>query len=176
MEFLEIKKWLMETLLGVITLGAFGSILGSILIYVLRRTGKYLYNSRKKILLKLFYPIGRQIEIGRSVNNQYAPNTEDGQFLVYHVDATASSVIDANIFLCFITLTAHVSIAHGIERPILLSALIALTLISAFGALKSSLRVSSHTSKELSGNIRQIKKTFPKSADEWLESRAKKEP
>lgn len=172
-EIVALKKWFMESLTGVITLGALGSILGTVLVSLLRRMWKRLYESRKKLLFKVAYPLGKQIEIGRVVNKNHSPKGDEGQFLVYHIGASASSAKDFMIFLCFVTLAAHVAIAYGIERPILLSSLIALTLISAFGALKSSLRVHSHISSELSGSIRSIKKEFPKSSGEWLKQKTK---
>jgi hypothetical protein len=171
-----VQDWLLKTVWGVLVLGAIGSIIGAIVIFVLKKITKKVVESKDGIIMRLIYPMGREIEIGEKIRNALGPTGRDGQFLIYHTYQSLGFIFDIFALILSVTLTAHVAIAYGLERPILLSVIIALNLILFRAFLKSGIRLCSHVSEAIELAADEIEKSQPKKFSDWDQALSKKNP
>ncbi len=154
-----LQDWLTKSVGGILVLGAAGSILGAILISIVKSLTNRLLNSKDKVMLWFLNQYNKEILIGEAVEKTFGASGKDGQFIVYHIARSIDAFGDFIAFMLSLTLVGHVAIAYGIARPFLLSGLIAVSLLLFHYTLKSMLRISGHCPNEIADTERFLSKT-----------------
>jgi hypothetical protein len=172
-DFQFLQAWLIETVWGILLLGAAGSVVGAVIIYLTKRLATKIIESKDVAMMRMLYPLGREVEIGEKIRGVLGPVNRDAQFLVYHTLQSLGCIFDTFALLLSLTLTAHLAIAYGIDRPVLLSVMIALNFIFFWGFLKSGLRLSSHVTQIVESTAKKIDDDQPKKFSAWYKARKK---
>ncbi|EGR4177549.1 hypothetical protein DDN05_17860 [Vibrio cholerae] len=167
MDLVEAQKWLMETIWGIITLGAFGSLLGAFLLYMLKTLLVKFNRSKESLIRSLLYPIFKHSLHGEAMRDQLAPKSADAKYLVYHIENASNAIMSFTIFLVCFSFLGHVLIAYGLERPLLLSFLIAVNILTFYSALNSMMYSDGHLDDEIRVMQKKIEKCLPKNYKEY---------
>ncbi|NIY86118.1 hypothetical protein [Vibrio campbellii] len=162
MEIEVIKQWLMDSIWGIITLGALGSLFGALILFLLKKTFAKVNSSKDRFLRVLAYPIMRQNFWGEAMRKHIAPNSEDVRYLVYYVERIAYCIMDFVTFLVCVSFLGHVLIAYGLERPLLLSFLIAINILTLVSTLKSLMFSDGHQDEDIQNKREIIEKALPR--------------
>ena len=158
----ELQKTLLSTVWGVILLGALGSILGGFLILLMKKVVSRLVVKLKKDFPKtrLFYPFYRAATLGKSLKDLKSKEQKDSDFVLFAIRQSVMFVADTILLFFTFSLTAIVAIFFGLDRPLLLTFLVSLSILSIYSWLKSgifSLTLISgdtyHSHKKLEGAI-----------------------
>jgi hypothetical protein len=162
--FTELQSLLLSTVWGVILLGAVGSILGGIIIFLVKKSiAKFVANLKHNFPKnRLFYPFYRSILLGQNIKELKGKEHQDADFILFAMRATLMSAIDLILFFLISFLTAIVAIFWGLERPILLTSLLSLSMLSAFAWLKSGVYSLSLIAGETYEAGKEINKSIPK--------------
>lgn len=163
----ELKAWLLQSVPGVILLGAIGSIIATILIYVVRLTLKSLINSKERIVMRLLYSYAKTIEVGERFRDVHAPQSAETRYLASVVYETGMFLGVATMLLLSISTTLMTYLTFALERPLALSSFVGMTLFFANKTLKHGLYITSLLSPETLDRKDAIEKAQPKTFAEW---------
>lgn len=163
----EFKAWLLQSIPGVILLGAIGSIIATMLIYIGQSALKSLINSKERIVMRLIYGYVKSIEVGETFRDVHVPHSPETRYLASVVYETGMFLSVAAILFLSISTTIMVYLIFALERPLVLSSLVGLVLFFANKALKHGLYITSLLSQESIDTKEAIEKAQPKTFAEW---------
>ncbi|EIZ1900378.1 hypothetical protein MOS04_004634 [Vibrio parahaemolyticus] len=167
MDIEVIKHWLMNSIWGVITLGSLGSLLGALILFLLKKIFSKVNSSKDRFLGALLYPIMRQNFWGEAMREHIAPDSKDVRYLVYYMERIAYCIMDFITFLVCVSFLGHVLIAYGLERPLLLSFLIAVNILTFIAALKSMMYSDGHQDQDIQKKREVIEKALPRKFSDY---------
>lgn len=164
MTFEELQSTLLSTVWGVVLLGAIGSVLGGFLVYFAKKIIFSCANKLKSNFPKtrLFYPIYRSAILGHSIKELKVKEHENADYILFAIRASIMSAMDIVLSFFLMFLTAIVSIFFGLDRPILLTLLLSLTILSVFAWLKSGTYSLSLILGETYKAEKELNKAIPK--------------
>lgn len=167
MEIEVIKNWLMNSIWGVITLGSLGSLLGALILFLLKKIFSKVNSSKDRFWGALLYPIMRQNFWGEAMRKHIAPDSKDVRYLVYYMEHVAYFILDCITFFVCVSFLGHVLIAYGLERPLLLSFLIAINILTFITAIKSMMYSDGHQDEEIQNKREIIEKAIPRKFSDY---------
>lgn len=179
MDLIDLKAWLLGTIWGVIVLGAMGSILGVFLLYVIKVCWGGMAERRLLLLQKIFFPIRRDIYQAETLVNIMGPRTPDGKYVGYLIVETFYALLEAIAFFMSLGFSLYVYIAFSLERPVLLSFFVGLSLFISYDFLRTIVSLSALISEDIFTLAEKLGEESPKNIHEWrrlkLEQEAAKE-
>ncbi len=125
----ELENNLLGTVWGVVLLGAFGSLLGAVLLWFCHFIVSYFPEVKTRFRWSIINFIGFEIELAEEVEKQLLSNDKQVAFLAYNSDTLQKLNHRFLLFLSVCILTFFVYVSYSISRPLLLSFLIALVII-----------------------------------------------
>ncbi|WP_028862416.1 hypothetical protein [Psychromonas aquimarina] len=148
----QFTEFLLTTILGVILLGAVGSILGGLLVFLVKKIFVLSVERIRKYspANRMLFPLKRSYFTAIQLRTEYVTEAYEFEYPLYVVKKLIIFALDAVIFICFALLTAIVSIIYGLDRPILLSYLISFMLFFFWKMLKTAV----HSSALVGENVR----------------------
>lgn len=175
MNFEAMQHWFLGTIYGVLILGATGSILGTVLIFLIKKLARNIFLKRNDILIRIMLPLGLMIERGRAIRDAEGVASKDGKYLVFVMVMCCYTIFGVVAAFCFFSITVYIFIHYYLDRPVLLSFFLALSLIFLYGLLKDFLYLRSLACNDLFDEHQRIKKEMPKNYAEWVEVRKQRQ-
>ncbi|WP_133406541.1 hypothetical protein [Parashewanella tropica] len=166
---MELKTFLLESIQGIIILGAIGSILGGFLVYLSKKSFTYLLIKINELAFaeRMKHPLVRTVKAAAKLREAHAEQHASFDYQLYVSRKMMFATIDFIILICTLTLTLGTLIAFGIERPLVLSALLSVLILAFVSALKTSLHIVVLTSEKAEAIDNQIHAEIPKSYKEY---------
>lgn len=162
-----LSQWLTTTVPGILILGAFGSILGGIIIYVVRLIFQRAPRLWKFVQQTVLYPYVREIEIGERLA-EAAPELDDSQDLqLFMFWGFCEVVIFSGWVGLAVTFTSGVAVLYGLSRPMLLAFSISVTLLLCGGLIRTGLRYVGAFDTRAGGVEEELERTLPKTYRHW---------
>lgn len=159
----------MQSLFGVLLLGALGSILGAAIISIVRRVIRFLSKHKEYFYLKIVYRfIYIPYESGSRFTKLVSPSN-DAKYILYYITQLAEVIILFFVSLSFFILVSFIILLYGIERPYLLSFIVSIFLLTFFGWFNSFVRCLGFISVEHHELMKKVKLEQPKTFKEYLE-------
>ena len=173
MEFQSsLEAFFLKSVWGVLVLGACGSILGGIIIFLLKKLYIYASSKRELFFMSFMYKYYREHEISEKFVDEHGPSI-DAKIVVYAVGRWVEAVLYFLILGLIVLLTSIVGIFYGLERRYLLSCLIAMTLISLHYFIKVAASSVGCMDYEMHSSYEEIRSQQPKSFNIWVEKNKK---
>ena len=175
LSFKDLQTTLLSTVWGVILLGAIGSILGGFIIMLTKKLTINLINSLKNNFPKtrLFYPIYRAAILAQSIKKLKCHEQKESDFVLFAIRQSVMFIAETLLFFFVAFLTLIVIIFFGLERPILLTTLFSLSILTFFNWLKSGVYSLCLISGETYSAQKELDKSIPKKYSTSKEQPAK---
>ncbi len=158
---------MLQSVPGVILLGAIGSIIATGLIYFVRLIFKNFVDSKERIAKRLVYGYRKSIDLGEQFRDMHGPYSNETRYLASVVYETGMFVGVAIMLLLSLALSILVYVMFALEKPLPLSTFIGATIFFANKTLKDGLYITSLLSQETLDAKEAIEKAQPKSFPEW---------
>ena len=163
----ELKAWLLQSVPGIILLGAIGSVIATFLVYLVRLIVKSFIDSKERIAMRFIYGYWKSVECGERFRDLHAPHTNETRYLASIVYETGMFIVVAVMLILSLALSLLVYVMFAIEKPIALSTFIGATIFFANMTFKHGLYITSLLSQETINTKEAIEKAQPKTFPEW---------
>ncbi|MFC4859697.1 hypothetical protein ACS8MQ_00940 [Pseudomonas sp. MAHUQ-62] len=169
-DYESIQKWLLGTIWGVLLLGVIGSIIGSILIFLLKRIWHKLSESKEKIIIRALFPFALNYEQGEKLRISLM-GKESEKYISYVIVSAAFLVFSSVFFVAMVGAAITTYVVHELARPQLLAAFFGGSLYLAYEIFKRIFYISGLVSRDVHGLVEKIKKDQTKKFSAWWELR-----
>jgi hypothetical protein len=170
----EIEKFLLETIWGILIIGAVGSILGGIIIYMVKKLAAYFNIHKESIFLSFLYRYYSPLIIGEKLATQASPS-KDSLYICWVSSELAWWITFTLTLLFNLLLISIILLFFGTERPFALGFSISLALLLLHYFIKQSSYIYGLASQEAQFDaFKAAKLKHPKNFKEWKTSDRKK--
>jgi hypothetical protein len=164
-----VEKFLLETVWGILILGACGSIIGGSIIYLLKGLYRKISSNRELYLKRFLYKYYIESVISEKLMETIKPS-KDIKYAFFANWELAELIIEVIALFLVLFFIAIVAMLYGVERPYVLSMSISLAFIFAHNCLKNAFSSFGFLDSEIFQLQKSIGRTQPKNYDEWEES------
>ena len=168
-QLLVIKKFLLETIWGILILGASGSILGGIIIYIVKKVTVFVNSHKENIFYTVTHRYYRQIEIGKKFIKHQNPSKDSG-YIVYCIGEWFYLSVLSFALISVLIMGALILLFFGLERPYLLSSSVSLALLLLNSFIKQGMFCTSMYDEEVDKVYEDIESKQPNGYKEWANS------
>lgn len=175
MDWLFLESWLLTTMPGIFTLSVLGSVVGSLVVYLVKVWWGKGAEKRLVVLQKAIFPLRIAIYEVEEFQEAYGPRTVDGKYVVYVVVHGLYAMAEFIAFCVSLAICVLVYVEDDLNRPFILSFFGASSLFFAWAAFKSFLAMYALISEDARMVMDKIEEESPKSLHEWKEMRRKQE-
>ena len=131
-----IRSWFLETIAGVILLGALGSLLAWLLLILLKRLARPLGPTSTRVYYAVVYRFFRQIEVAGRVRALYSKKNPDADYLVFLVFKLAAVLTSTMLAFFSTVFMLAIGIVYRLDRPMLLAVSLAVWIPSVIYCLR----------------------------------------
>lgn len=156
-----------KTVWGVLFIGIAGSILGALLIAAIKYAFRYLRKNAFTHFLQAIYPIAREGLAANLLAEQLVANSNFLKLYGYLAYSAANFASISSALFVSVAVTVFTIINFGLERPLIQSACIAVTLYTFYIWLKSGVVLSYLIMGNFDDEIKKMKLQVPKSYNDW---------
>ncbi len=164
-----IQRFLLETMGGILILGASGSILGALIIYLIKKLVSFARSHSDIFFFVPFYKYFRQARIAEKLSEHQKPS-KDTEYLIYCIGEWLKYVLFSFMLILAIGMTAIILLFFGTERPYTLSASISTILLLLHRWLKKGFFVNFLFGRHFKKKVQAIESEQPKTFKKWLKS------
>lgn len=175
MEWLALKTWLLETVQGVLLLGALGSVVGGIAVYLVKMCWVALADKRLLLIQRILFPIGIVIYRKERLVELMGPKTSDGKYVGYLIVESLFIVLEAIAFFSSFSFIVYVYLTYGLERPKILAFFNGCSIYFGYILFRDTVSVWSLISNDISDLAEKIHDESPKNIHEWRRFRLEQE-
>lgn len=169
MEWEVIEGWLLGSIPGVIAVGIFGSVLGSILLSCVKAWWKAGIDRRLEFAQKALFPLRVMIHNSWRLRDEAGPRTPDGKYVVYVMVQCVFAMAGVMALFMSLGFCIYIYLEYGLERPQVLSSFVGSTLFFFYLVVKDFMLLWLFVSDDISELDDRIEEEAPKSLQAWRE-------
>ncbi|WP_179057748.1 hypothetical protein [Pseudomonas taiwanensis] len=169
-DYESIQKWLLGTIWGVLLLGVIGSIIGAILIFLLKRLWQRLSESKEKIIIRILFPLALHYERGEKIRSALM-GKEGEKYISYLIVSAAFLIFSSVFFVAMAGAAISTYVVHELSKPQLLAGFVGGSLYLLSEVTKRVFYIWGLVSWDIHGLAEKIKKDQPKKFSAWWELR-----
>ncbi|WP_281544705.1 hypothetical protein [Grimontia sp. SpTr1] len=163
----QLEQWLVSSILGVIVLGATGSIVATIFIKFMKFVCVKIIKSGGYALLHILYPFIRSSDVSEAFRDEFEPKSQELKYISYLLLFTAGWILSGICAIVSFLFLVYTVFLIGFDDGLFLSASIAIFLYFFQSFLKDSFSYLSLIPKDMTDAYKQIDNVTPKNYKEW---------
>jgi predicted PurR-regulated permease PerM len=156
------QDWLLKSILGVIVLGAIGSIIGAIIYRLIKTIVIRIGKIKDRVFMWIMQPIFKGAEKAEKFRELFGHKSTETKYIAYMI--YEASIFIGNVIILFISLaiTIIILLFFSLDKPIALSAFIAINIFMIIETLKQGLYLLNLLSNDTINTIIAFEKGKPK--------------
>ncbi|TOG44736.1 hypothetical protein [Vibrio parahaemolyticus] len=163
----QLEQWFLSSILGVVVLGATGSIVATIFIKFMKVVCGKIINSSEDMLLHVLYPFVRSADVAEAFRDEFEPKSQELKYLSYLLLCTAGWIFSGICAIASFLFLIYAVFLVGFDDGLFLSASIAVFLYFFQSFLKESFSYLYLIPKDMIDAYKQVDKVTPKNYKEW---------